>query len=53
MDNDTEFLYDTNKIHDSDERRQVLDKAWRYYHHENEHQVQGKSGFLSWVSWVS
>lgn len=34
MDNNTEFLYDTNKIQESSERKQVLDKAWRYYHEE-------------------
>lgn len=53
MDNDTEFLYDTNKIHESDERRQVLDKAWRYYHHENasmtHHTLSYKSSYTSFI----
>ncbi len=53
MDNNTEFLYDTNKIHESGERKQVLDKAWNYYHNESSsmmsHTLSYKSSYTSFI----
>ncbi len=53
MDNNTEFLYDTNKIHESGERKQVLDKAWNYYHNESSSMMSRtlsyKSSYTSFI----
>ncbi len=53
MDNNTEFLYDTNKIQESGERRQVLDKAWLYYHEGStsmtHHTLSYKSSYTSFI----
>ncbi|MDE7323660.1 MAG: HAMP domain-containing histidine kinase [Lachnospiraceae bacterium] len=53
MDNGTEFLYDTNKILESGERKQVLDKAWRYYRDENSpmthYTLSYKSSYASFI----
>lgn len=35
IDNGSEFLYNTNKKHNNDERQQVINMAWNYYHDEN------------------
>lgn len=53
MDNNTEFLYDTNKLQESAERNQVLDSAWNYYRKENasltHHTLSYKSSYSSFI----
>lgn len=53
LDNDTEFLYDINKIQENEERKQVLDQAWSYYQNENfsrtPHTLSYKSSYVSFV----
>ncbi|MDE7185566.1 MAG: hypothetical protein K2O40_14140, partial [Lachnospiraceae bacterium] len=53
MDNNIEFLYDTNKIQKSNERKQVLNKAWNYYHNEyaslTRNTLSYKSSYTSFV----
>lgn len=53
LDNDIEFLYDTNKIQEGSERKLVLDKAWKYYRAENasmaHHTLSYKSSYTSFI----
>lgn len=53
MDNNTEFLYDTNKIQESGERKRILDKAWNYYHNNGSslthHTLSYKSSYTSFI----
>ncbi|MDE7479448.1 MAG: HAMP domain-containing histidine kinase [Lachnospiraceae bacterium] len=53
IDNGFEFLYNTNKIQKNDDRRQVIDKAWSFYHDENAektlHTLSYKSGYVSYI----
>lgn len=53
IDNDTEFLYDINKVQENKERKQVLEQAWNYYQTENSsstpHTLSYKSSYVSFI----
>lgn len=53
MDNGTEFLYDTNKIQESADRRRVLAQAWQQYRDETSsmtyHTLSYKSSYASYI----
>lgn len=53
IDNNTEFLYDINKIQKSTARKQVLEQAWNYYVDENasktSHTLSYKSSYVSFI----
>lgn len=53
MDNNTEFLYDINKLYENQERKQVLEQAWHYYQNENfsktPHTLSYKSNYVSFI----
>lgn len=53
IDNDTEFLYDINKVQENKERKQVLEQAWNYYQTENSsstpHTLSYKSSYISFI----
>jgi len=53
LDNRTEFLYNTNKTQQNEERSQILDKAWNYYRDETTaksvHTLSYKSSYTSFL----
>lgn len=53
LDNHSEFLYNTNKTQQNDNRRQVIDKAWNDYYDEKtdktNHTLSYKSSYVSYI----
>lgn len=53
LDNHAEFLYNTNKKQQNEDRKQVLDKAWDYYRDntaaKSSHTLSYKSSYVSYI----